>query len=121
MAREKGVPITLPSRILAEEAGQAALVGGESQIDVLHPGQEVFGNDDTRRLQVELAAAIKRLEQLPFELAEKNKYIAKLMRSLDRSRDRVEDMHNRVVAIRKRFGVEPSQPPIDGKKLSDEG
>ena len=88
---------------------------------MLHPGQEVFGNDDTRRLQVELAAAIKRLEQLPFELAEKNKYIAKLMRSLDRSRDRVEDMHNRVVAIRKRFGVEPSQPPIDGKKLSDEG
>ena len=44
-------------------------------------------NDDPRRLQIELAAAIKRLEQLPCELAEKNKYIAKLMRSLDRSRE----------------------------------
>jgi hypothetical protein len=47
---------------------------------------------------------------MPAELAEKNRYIAKLMRSLDRSRVRVEDMHNRVVAIRKRFGVEPAVP-----------
>ena len=72
-------------------------------------------------MQIELAAAIKRLEQLPCELAEKNKYIAKLMRSLDRSRERVEDMHNRVVAIRKRFGVEPARPPIEGGELGDDG
>jgi predicted nucleic acid-binding Zn-ribbon protein len=80
----------------------------------------VFQNRDVERLEVELVAAIKRLEQLPFELAEKNQYIGKLNRSLDRSRVRVEDMHNRVVAIRKRFGVKPAKPEVDGRDIADD-
>ncbi len=109
VAREKRVPIELPARILSDEGGHPGATGEEFKMDALYPSNPVFENDDPRRLQIELAAAIKRLEQLPCELAEKNKYIAKLMRSLDRSRERVEDMHNRVVAIRKRFGVEPAR------------
>jgi hypothetical protein len=119
-ARENGIPISLPSRILTEEREQADADGEGIDIAALYPGNEVFGNNDPQRLQIELSAAIKRLEQLPYELAEKNKYIAKLMRSLDRSRARVEDMHNRVVAIRKRFGVEPALPPVEGRGLVDD-
>ena len=119
-ARENGIPISLPSRILTEEREQADADGEGIDIAALYPGNEVFGNNDPQRLQIELSAAIKRLEQLPYELAEKNKYIAKLMRSLDRSRERVEDMHNRVVAIRKRFGVEPALPPVEGRGLVDD-
>ena len=119
-ARENGIPISLPSRILTEEREQADADGEGIDIAALYPGNEVFGNNDPQRLQIELSAAIKRLEQLPYELAEKNKYIAKLMRSLDRSRARVEDMHTRVVAIRKRFGVEPALPPVEGRGLVDD-
>ena len=121
VAREKRVPIELPARILSDEGGHPGATGEEFKMDALYPSNPVFENDDPRRLQIELAAAIKRLEQLPCELAEKNKYIAKLMRSLDRSRERVEDMHSRVVAIRKRFGVEPARPPIEGGDLGDDG
>ena len=71
----------------------------------LYSNNEVFQDQEIQRLQVELDAAIKRLGQLPNELGEKNRYMAQLNRMLDRSRDRVEEMHNRVVAIRKRFGV----------------
>lgn len=119
-ARENGIPISLPSRILTEEREQADADGEGIDIAALYPGNEVFENNDPQRLQIELSAAIKRLEQLPYELAEKNKYIAKLMRSLDRSRERVEDMHNRVVAIRKRFGVEPALPPVEERGLVDD-
>ena len=119
-ARENGIPISLPSRILTEEREQADADGEGIDIAALYPGNEVFENNDPQRLQIELSAAIKRLEQLPYELAEKNKYIAKLMRSLDRSRARVEDMHTRVVAIRKRFGVEPALPPVEGRGLVDD-
>lgn len=121
LAREKGIPIALPSKMLPVEEQQADATGDKVGMAMPHSENEVFDNKDPRRLQIELSAAIKRLEQLPCELAEKNRYIAKLMRSLDRSRERVEDMHNRVVAIRKRFGVEPAQPPVEGGELLNDG
>ncbi|MDC3223494.1 hypothetical protein OAU26_01035 [Mariniblastus sp.] len=136
VAREKGIPLTLPAQMLpaqmlpaqmlpAEmlpaEGERTGVTGDKARMAMLYPENEVFESNDPRRLQIELSAAIKRLEQLPYELAEKNKYIAKLMRSLDRSRERVEEMHNRVVAIRKRFGVEPVEPPVEGKELRDDG
>ena len=120
MARETGAPLTLPSKILSEE-GRDEVGRGESDSESLKLEHDFIEDSENRRLKIELNAAIHRLEQLPCELAEKNKYIAKLMRSLDRSRERVEDMHNRVVAIRKRFGVEPAQPPIEGEISSDDG
>ena len=125
LARETGAPLTLPSKILSEE-GRDEVGRGESdseslKLELLNSEHDFIEDSENRRLKIELNAAIHRLEQLPCELAEKNKYIAKLMRSLDRSRERVEDMHNRVVAIRKRFGVEPAQPPIEGEISSDDG
>ncbi len=109
-ARVNRAPIELPSRILADTRQDGGI--GSSSIDMadLYKNNPAFQDLELRRLQVELSAAVARLEQMPAELAEKNRYIAKLMRSLDRSRVRVEDMHNRVVAIRKRFGVEPAVP-----------
>ena len=105
--RSENKAMEFPHRIIEDSKLGFNAVSREFDPSRLYPDNEVFSNDDLVRLQVELNAAIKRLGQLPAELAEKNRYIAKLMKSLDRSRVRVEDMHNRVIAIRKRFGVSP--------------
>ena len=119
-ARSDRTEINLPSRILTDDQHGFAAVPTEFDLSELYSNRKMFASHDLHQLQIELAAAIKRLEQLPLELAEKNQYIAKLKRSLDRSRERVEDMHNRVVAIRKRFGVEPSRPKVDGRDIIDD-
>jgi hypothetical protein len=119
-ARASGNLIKLPARMLTDEQSGFSSVPEGFDFSKLYPDNKVFQNQDIQRLQIELVAAVKRLEQLPFELAEKNQYIAQLMRSLDRSRDRVEDMHNRVVAIRKRFGVEPTKPEVKGRDIVDD-
>ena len=119
-ARASGDPLSLPARMLDDERNGFTQVPAGFDLGSLHPHNESFQCQDVQRLQIELSAAIKRLEQLPFELAEKNQFIRKLNRSLDRSRTRVEDMHNRVVAIRKRFGVEPVKPKVDGRDIVDD-
>ncbi len=119
-ARASGQPLKLPARILTDERAGFAVVPERFDLSTLYPENGVFENQDCQRLQVELVAAIKRLGQLPIELAEKNQYIARLMRSLDRSRERVEDMHNRVMAIRKRFGVQPTNPKDKGSDIENE-
>jgi uncharacterized coiled-coil protein SlyX len=118
-ARKNGAPIELSPRIITDEQNGFAAVPNSFDLASLYDDNEVFKNRELAQLQIELAAAIKRLEQLPGELAEKNRFIGQLNRSLDRSRMRVEDMHNRVVAIRKRFGVEPSKPEVDGRDIVD--
>ena len=105
-SREKGKALSFSPRILEDDQHGFAAVPPSFDPATLYANNEVFQNQEVQRLQVELDASIKRLGQFPNELAEKNRYIAKLNRLLDRSRDRVEEMHNRVVAIRKRFGVE---------------
>lgn len=119
-ARRTGQPIELPARMLTDDQNGFSAVADGFDLSNLYPGNDVFRTQDVHRLQIEIVAAVKRLEQLPFELAEKNQYIAKLMGSLDRSRERVEDMHNRVVAIRKRFGVEPAKPEVQGRDIVDD-
>ncbi|MFK7766534.1 MAG: hypothetical protein AB8B55_04885 [Mariniblastus sp.] len=104
-ARKEKRPLAFPPRILDDAQHGFATVPAGFDLASLYANNEVFQQQEIQRLQVELDAAIKRLGQLPNELGEKNRYIAKLNRTLDRSRDRVEEMHNRVVAIRKRFGV----------------
>ncbi|MEM7785044.1 MAG: hypothetical protein AAF623_16965, partial [Planctomycetota bacterium] len=84
------------------------------------PDVPEFEIEDRQRLQIELIAARQRLGELPVELAEKQRYIAKLRRVLDRARVRVQEMHNRVVAIRKRFGVVPAKPKVDGKDIIED-
>jgi hypothetical protein len=112
--------IELPDRILTDLQQGFSIVPKEFDLRTLYANNESFDHQDQHRLQIELDAAIKRLGQLPPELVEKSQYIGKLNRTLDRSRVRVEDMHNRVVAIRKRFGVEPAKPEMDGRDISDD-
>ncbi len=119
-ARAERTEIKLPPRILTDPRHGLTPIPAGFDLSQLYANNAVFRNKDVQRLQVELVAAIERLEQLPLELAEKNQYIAKLKKSLDRSRVRVEDMHNRVVAIRKRFGVQPTKPIVDGRDIVDD-
>lgn len=120
LARGNRTDLELPDRILTDPQHGFAAVPSGFDLKALYANNQVFEEKDIQRLQIELTAAIKRLGQLPLELAEKNQYIAKLKRSLDRSRVRVEDMHNRVVAIRKRFGVKPAKPNVDGHDIIDD-
>ena len=112
-ARQSGNGIKLPARMLADPQSGFAAVPESFELSSLYSGNSgngdhsAFQNREIDQLQIELAAAIKRLEQLPAELVEKNHHIANLNEKLDRARARVDEMHARVVAIRKRFGVKP--------------
>ena len=116
-ARQSRTPLELPHRILTNPSEGFTHVPQEFDLAQLYQNNKIFQNQDLQRLQIELAAAINRLDQLPTELAEKNRFIAQLVRTADHSRMRIEDMHNRIVAIRKRFGVEPSYPEVDGRDV----
>jgi len=119
-ARANHQPIELPARILTDSQNGFASVPADFDLSSLYSNNEAFQDRELDRLKVELAAAIKRLDQLPCELAEKNRFIAQLNAMLDRSRVRVEEMHNRVVAIRQRFGIEPSKPKLEGRDVIDD-
>lgn len=114
-------PLRFADRILDDPQQGIASVSEEFDLSTLYANNQVFAEHDVQRLQVELTAAIQRLEQLPMELAEKNAYIAQLNRAADRSRMRIEAMHNRIIALRTRFGVEPAKPPVDGLTVLGEG
>jgi hypothetical protein len=119
-AQETLEPLDLPNRILPDEQLGFATVPANFDLATLYPNNPVFQQQDLQRLQVELSAAIKRLDQLPLELAEKNTHITQLTAALDQARFRVEEMHNRIIEIRKRFGIEPADSSIAGQDLSDE-
>lgn len=136
VARASKRPLALPARILDDEQAGFSRVPLEFDLASLfdnpaftdqtnrengagHDSPAALSSPTTleslqlARLRVELSAAVKRLEQMPLELSEKNRFITRLVRMLERSRVRVEEMHNRVVAIRKRFGVEPASESDD--------
>ena len=123
-ARQKSLvglePLQFPNRILTDSQYGFATVPAEFDLESLYANNQVFANQETHRIQVELTAAIQRLEQLPLELAEKNAYIAQLNRAADRSRVRIETMHDRIIRLRTRFGVEPNTPPVDGRDVLGE-
>ena len=106
-ARQTGNPIQLPARMLPDPQAGFAAVPDSFELQSLYGNNAAFANREIDQLKIELAAAIKRLDQLPAELVEKNHHIVELNKKLDRARARVDEMHDRVVAIRKRFGVEP--------------
>ena len=106
-ARADGESIKLPHRIIADARRGFGKVPATFNLEKLYPDNEVFKNQDLRRLQVELVAAIERLDTLPTELIEKNGLIDHLIVSLDGARLRANRMKNRVIAIRKRLGIKP--------------
>lgn len=107
VAREKNEPIKLPHRIIADPRRGFGKVPETFNLEQLYPNNDVFKEHDVRTLQVELVAAIERLDKLPAELIEKNDLIEYLIKALDGARLRANRMKARVVAIRKRHGIKP--------------
>ncbi len=114
---EERQPLRIAHRILADPQHGFCRVPAEFDLGTLYENDRVFREQEVSRLQVELAAAIARLEQMPLELAEKSQYITQLMQTADRARMRIENMHNRIVALRTRFGVVPGKPPVEGRDV----
>ncbi len=102
-------PLELPHRILADPRRGFSKVPATFNVQKLFAGNAAFEEQDVQRLQLELSAAIERLGQFPAELAEKNELIMHLITALDRARLRASEMHDRVTAIRKRFGIKPAK------------
>ncbi len=122
-SRETGQPLSLDHRIVADEQHGLSRVPDSFDLQKLYPDNDVFSKSDTQRLQVELNAAIRRLDQLPEELAEKNALVANLIKSLNQARLRAEDMHKRTVDmhkrlidIRNRFGIKPGKSNVEPTK-----
>ena len=105
-ARKTGNPIQLPVRMLTDRQAGFPVVPESFELQSLYSNNEAFANREVDQLKIELAAAIKRLDQLPQELVKKN-------HRLDQARARIKELHDRVVAIRKRFGIEPSDQDED--------
>jgi uncharacterized coiled-coil protein SlyX len=112
--------LRFPSAILGNHSPSTEGMRKPLDMAALYPDESAFEQLDVRRLQVELASAIQRLGQLPAELADKNRYIAQLNQAADRLRRRIEEMHNRIVALRKRFGVRPAKPPVAGRNVLED-
>ena len=115
-ARAGNIPIKLPHRIITDPHRGFSKVPHSFNIEKLYPDNAVFQEKDLRRLQLELTAAITRLDTLPAELIEKNDLVEHLIKALDGARLRANRMKDRVVAIRKRLGIKPNP---DRKKDAD--
>ena len=107
VARAENTAMKLPHRIIADPRKGFAKVPSSFNIEKLYEDNSIFHEKDLRRLQVELVAAIDRLDTLPAELIEKNEMVEHLIKALDGARLRTNRMKARVVAIRKRFGIKP--------------
>ncbi len=107
IARANNKHVKFPHRIIADPHRGFSKVPETFNVEKLYPDNEVFQEHDLRRLQVELVAAIERLNSLPAELIEKNEMIEHLITTLDASRMRTNRMKARVLAIRKRHGIKP--------------
>ena len=107
-ARAENSPIKLPHRIIADPRKGFAKVPATFNVETLYEDNAIFKEKDLRRLQVELVAAIERLDTLPAELIDKNEMIEHLISALDSARLRANRMKARVLAIRNRFGIKPN-------------
>ncbi len=110
LARAADQPVQMPARILADDQRGFARVESDFDLRTLYPENAAFKDSDVARLQVELAQAVKRLETVPRELNEKNKFLAQALSMLDRLRVRNARMHTYVVNLRERFGIKPANP-----------
>ena len=104
-ARNTESPIQLPARMLPDPQAGFSLVPESFELQSLYSNNKAFANREVDQLKIELAAAIKRLDQLPAELVKKNHHIVALNERLDRARARILELRERMAAIRKHFGV----------------
>jgi len=104
-AREQGIAdnsqLTLPPTILPSVSKDPA----PHSLTEMYPANDTFKIQQVQRLQVELNLAIKRMESMPAELADKNVQISSLQLNLDESRRRVADLRARLFKLRKILGI----------------
>ena len=104
-AREQAIAdnkqLSLPSAILPPISTDPAT----HSLTEMYPANDTFKIQQVQRLQVELSLAIKRMESMPDELADKNVQISSLQLNLDESRRRVADVRARLFKLRKILGI----------------
>lgn len=106
-SRNRNKPIRLPARILADEMQGFAHVEASFDLARLYPENTVFQTQDRQRLQVELEQAIKRLDSLPRELADKKRHLVKLSQKRDTLQVQNADLRLRIHRLRKLLGIRP--------------
>ena len=116
--RREDRELRFPARILEDPQHGFEFVPAEFDLSQLYENNEAFQLQDVQALQVELSQAIKRLETLPRELAEKNVYLKEAMRQLDRLRSRNAELRARVANLRSRLGIQNRD--LDGYEKSSE-
>ena len=111
-ARAEHRSIELPDRILPETRRGFPHIPENFDLASLYPDNFAFEQLDFKLLQLELSAAMKRLGQLPAELADKESYIKQLQSWLAGSKAREEslmtrlnDLHKRTLRMRKHYGI----------------
>lgn len=104
-ARKTGSSIHLPARMLPDPQAGFSTVPDSFELQSLYRTNLAFENREVDQLKIELAAAIKRLDQLPAELVKKNHQIVTLNQRLDRTRARILELRERMATLRKNFGV----------------
>ncbi len=115
-AREKNKAIELPARILADKQRGFTRVAAGFDLSSLYPDNTIFKEEDTVRLQVELSQAINRLDTLPLELSEKNRFLANALEMLDHLRVRNATMHANIRALRERLGIEADPDKMQARR-----
>ena len=108
-ARQNHHPLRLPAQIIRPERNEPS-INEPFGLEDLYPENEVFKLRDVAGLQIELSQAIKRLESMPRELAEKNEQITQLQSALDESRRRVADLRARLFKLRRILGIGKNEP-----------
>jgi hypothetical protein len=102
-----GKPLAIPPRMLTDEQQGFAAVPEDFDLTSLFPEVEGFQTADVQRLQIELAAAIQALGDLPAELAERESMIVRLKQALEQAKLRNREMHVRWIRLQKKFGITP--------------
>lgn len=98
-SRQSGSSIQLPARMLPDTQAGFSIVPDSFELKSLYGTNPAFENREVEQLQIELAAAIKRLDQLPAELVKKNHQIVNLNQRLARARARVMELRGQLGEI----------------------
>ena len=113
-AAQSGDSIQLPNRIVPITPELTDAATQSDNLAQLYPGNDAFEIKDRQRLQIELTAAIERLQQLPDELDQRDEYIDQLHEKNDQLKARVRELHARVQSLRQRLGLgHPPGSPCD--------
>ncbi len=117
-AAQTNAPLQLPHRIVPFMPEVTDTASHSDNLAQLYPDNDAFEIKDRQRLQIELTAAIERLQQLPDELDQRDEYIDQLHQKNDQLKVRVRELHARVQSLRQRLGID-QQPGSPGEKSDD--